>query len=77
MIRTRFMLETGLAVLSGFVTVLTLLAHNWLEVLGVDPDHGSGSAEWAIVIASASVCIAVTLDARRVRGRLRLASSDS
>jgi hypothetical protein len=42
------------ALLSGFGTflgLLTIVWHDWIEgVIRVDPDHGSGSAEWIAVV---------------------------
>ncbi len=53
LLRKRFRLEIGLATITGLVFVLTLTQRQWIEVLfGVDPDHGSGLLEWAMVITS-------------------------
>ncbi len=50
-LRKRFWVEGVLACLSGGLAVLTLLWHNWIEVLfGVEPDGGDGSFEWAVVV---------------------------
>ena len=49
-LKVRFCIEAGLAALSGFLCLLTLVWRDWIEaVFGVDPDHHSGSLEWAIV----------------------------
>jgi hypothetical protein len=46
----RFWLEAGLATVSGFLLVLTLIWRNWIEILfGVELDYGDGSLEWVIV----------------------------
>ncbi|HST49978.1 ABC transporter permease [Jatrophihabitans sp.] len=37
------------ALLSGFLTVLTLVTRDWLEVTGFDPDRHSGAVEWGLV----------------------------
>jgi hypothetical protein len=48
--RQRFWIESALAVVAGFLAVLTLITREWIEVVfGVDPDGGSGALEWLIV----------------------------
>ena len=64
-VRVRFWLEAGLAVLTGALAILTVFWRDWIEALtGFDPDHHSGSAEWAIVAVLALVCGLITLAAR-------------
>lgn len=47
----RSWVEFILACLSGGLAVLTLLWHNWIELLfGDEPDGGDGSLEWGIVV---------------------------
>jgi hypothetical protein len=68
-VRTRFWLETTLAGVTFAALLLTLISRDWIEtVFGVDPDHHSGSLEWAIVAVSlaASVSLA-TLAAKEWR----------
>jgi len=49
--RTRFWIESWTAAASGVLCALTLIRHDWIElVLRVDPDRGSGALEWAIVL---------------------------
>jgi hypothetical protein len=63
-VRRRFWLETGLAVLTGLLLVLTLLTPQWIELLfDVDPDGGSGALEWAIVGALAVLTAGLSLTA--------------
>jgi hypothetical protein len=62
-----------LAALTGALTVLTLVQHDWLESLGFDPDHGDGSAEIVIVAVLALACVASTYLARAEWRRARAA----
>jgi hypothetical protein len=56
-LRVRFWVEMVLALVSGFLFLLTIMWRDWIEnVFGVDPDAHSGAAEWTIVIA----CLAIT-----------------
>ena len=73
-VRMRFWIETGLAALSGFLTVLTLFTRDWIEaVTGLDLDNHGGSFEWAIVAALFLVYIllsfAAVSDWRRLHPR--------
>lgn len=61
-IRARFWAEAGLAGLTAFFLALTLLWSEWIEaVFRVDPDGGSGAAEWAVVgvLAGATMVLSV------------------
>jgi hypothetical protein len=49
-VRNRFWIETGVAVLTTGLTLLTLLWRNWIEAAFViDPDLNSGTLEWTVV----------------------------
>jgi hypothetical protein len=51
-VRRRFWLELALAIVSIGLLVVTLLWHDWIEVVfGVEPDGGSGTSELAILLA--------------------------
>lgn len=63
-LRKRFWIEAGLASLTGFLAVLTMFWHDWIEALtGFDPDHHSGSVEWLIVAALFLVCFGLSATA--------------
>jgi hypothetical protein len=74
--RIRFWTEAALAALSGVFFLLTVLWRDWIEiVVGVDPDHGDGSVEWVIAIASALVAVVFAVTARIEWRRLGPAAS--
>lgn len=61
----RFWIEATLSTISGFLFVLTLVWRDWIEATtGYDPDHHSGSVEWAIVAGLFVVTVVFTLLAR-------------
>ena len=64
-LRARFWLETGLALITGCLLVVTLFWPDWIEALtGFDPDYDSGSLEWAIVATLAIVSVGAAVLAR-------------
>jgi hypothetical protein len=64
-LRRRFWLESGLATVTGVLAVVTVFWHDWIEaVFGVDPDKGSGSAEWLAVAVLAVITVALIAGAR-------------
>jgi hypothetical protein len=72
----RFWLELGLAGFSAFLLLLTLVTHEWIElVLGVDPDRGSGSVEWLVVAAALAATVTFSVLARLQWQRAREATS--
>jgi hypothetical protein len=74
-LRARFWLETALALLCGFLALLTSFWRDWIEALtGFDPDHRSGSLEWAIVGGLVLVCVVGAALARAERRRPRVAT---
>ena len=57
-LRWPFWLETGLAIVTSILFVITLVQRNWIEtIFGIDPDSGSGGLEWLIVAALLVVTI--------------------
>ena len=72
--RKRFWIEAGLAVGSGFLLLLTLVNGEWIEAsFRVDPDGGSGSLEWLIVVALLGASLVFGLLARVEWRRLQAA----
>jgi len=66
--RLRYVMELACVVVSGMLAVLTLAAHDWIEVVfGVHPDGGSGLAEVAIVVTLFVVSVALAADVFRLR----------
>jgi hypothetical protein len=64
-VRKRFWIESALAATTGILAIVTLISREWIEVLfGVDPDGGSGSLEWMIVVGLACVTVAAGVVAR-------------
>lgn len=72
-VRRRFWWESVLAGTTGLLAVLTTFWHEWIEAFGFDPDHGDGSAEWAVVAVLAVVCVVSAVAARVEWRRPRLA----
>lgn len=59
-LRRRFWLETGMAIVTSILFVITLVQRAWIEVVfNVDPDNRSGSLEWLIV--GALLVVTITL----------------
>ena len=55
---TRFWVEAWVAAASGLFCVATLLQRDWIElVFRVDPDQGSGTLEWSIVVGLLVLCL--------------------
>lgn len=64
-VRARFWLEAAIALLGGALGVLSVFWHDWIEaVTGMDPDHHSGSTEWAIVAGLLLISVTVGIAAR-------------
>jgi hypothetical protein len=59
------MFTSALAVLNGLLAVVTVVWRDWIElVFGVDPDGGSGAAEWLIVLVLGIISVVSALAAR-------------
>lgn len=72
LVRRRYWIESGAAVLALLLLLVTLVSREWIEIVfGVDPDGGSGALEWAIVVGLAVVGLGSTLAARHEVSRAR------
>ena len=61
-----FLIELMFACLSALLCVLTIVSPEWIEELfGVDPDRGSGSFEWGLVLFSTFLTVLFALLAGR------------
>jgi hypothetical protein len=59
-LRRRFWLETGMAIVTSILFVITLVQRDWIEIVfNVDPDQRSGALEWLIV--GAFLVVTITL----------------
>ena len=68
-LRWRFWVETILGSASALLAILTTFWHDWIEsVFRVDPDHGNGGLEWAIV-AVLAICAVVLFALARFEWR--------
>ena len=68
---TRYRLEVIGAFVTGLAAAITAIMPDWIEaVFHVDPDGGSGSLEWLIVLALALATVTLTALAWRERRRL-------
>jgi len=64
-VRARFWLESTLGGISALLFLITLVWPDWIELIfKVDPDKGSGSLEWAIVVVLPVAAICAALLAR-------------
>ena len=64
-LKVRLWGELVLAAITAVLGGLTAVLPTWIEtVFGVDPDHGSGAVEWAVVGACFATCALSLLAAR-------------
>jgi len=73
-LRRRLRIEAGLGAASFVLLLLTLVWHDWIEIVfGADPDQHSGLAEWLVVAVLALVTVTLAVLARIDLRRLRTA----
>jgi hypothetical protein len=57
-LRLRFWIELAIALLNLGILTCTFLWPQWIELaFNIDPDAGSGAAEWWLVAATAAISI--------------------
>ncbi len=67
-----FWAELLLAAAAAVLAIATAIRPDWIEGLtGLDPDAGSGSAEWAVTLVLALAAVALAIGARFTRSALR------
>ena len=74
-LRRRFWLETGIAIITGILFVITLIRNDWIEIVfRVDPDNNNGTFEWLIVgallLVTITLFILASYEWRRARAAL-------
>ena len=70
-----FWIEVGLASISAFLAIVTLVWADWIEIVfGIDPDMGNGSLERAIVGLSCVLAVAFFALAHREWRRATVSS---
>jgi hypothetical protein len=57
-----FWCQAALAVVAGLILAATLVWPHWIELaFGVDPDRGTGMAEWMLAVSSGAVFAVATV----------------
>lgn len=70
--RRRYWIELACSAVAGLLAVVTAIVPDWIEeVFHVDPDAGSGTLEWGLVLAFLAVAVLLGVGARREHGRHR------
>jgi hypothetical protein len=61
-----FWVRLALAAISAALLVVTLVWHDWVEIVfRVDPDRGNGWLEWLIVAAAFGLTLTFSVSARQ------------
>ena len=70
----RMSVEGVIAVIAAIVAIVTLIQPQWIErITGLDPDQGSGTAEWLVVAVLALIAVLFAVLAAVTGSRLRSA----
>jgi hypothetical protein len=74
-LRRCFWLETGIAIITGILFVITLIRNDWIEIVfRVDPDNNNGTFEWLIVgvllLVTITLFILASCEWRRARAAI-------
>ena len=73
-LRRRFWVETGVAIVTSILFVITLIRMDWIELIfNIDPDWSNGSFEWVIVGSLLAVTIVLFALAGYEWSRTRIA----
>lgn len=73
-LQARITIETLLAITCLMLAIVTIVDPEWIEELtGADPDAGSGTIEWLVVIGFGLVSIILSRRAWRTARRLHAA----
>jgi hypothetical protein len=63
-VRRRFWFEGITALIAGSLALLTVIRPDWIELaFRIDPDAGSGSLEWLIVVIATAIALATSAGA--------------
>ena len=77
-VRSRFWLESGVALVSTLLFIGTVVVPDWAETLfGIDPDQSNGSFEWLVTVLVAGLALVFLLAAGREWGLSRRQRPDA
>ena len=69
-LRGRFWVEMALTAISIALLVVTLAWREWIEIVfKVEPDHGSGTLGWVVVVGALVFAVTFSISAGRGWGR--------
>lgn len=72
--RIKMKIKAALSIASAALALLTVVSREWIEILfGVDPDNGSGTLEWFIVVGLALTALTLGVWSRSDWRQLRAA----